>query len=287
MWMQIVAVHLLMSSGPVIADTVSGNATSVSGGSTFGRHKFRRAQWCLAEAKRQWNREQLLGATCISIMQDQRGSRFLIRFRCVNDKFEIATGLIDLSRVVGNVDYSGSDAIRRATLRGIQRACTPRSAPGSKSSCAPAPNPADVQSICSKIECFAADAAADEQLAGRELTGTLAGVSTSEIQDTMVQELVNLKVVCAYLFRKGRCLKLFIDPIVGLHSFRHGWLTGPARHPEFVCLRHSKMLQTRGKTCDWSVPGRSTMLQVMGICDLGSFGHIQNVAGASKILKTV
>ena len=101
-----------------------------------------------------------------------------------------------------------------------------------------------------------------------------------------MQELVNLKVVCAYLFRKGRCLKLFIDPIVGVHSFRHGWLTGPARHPEFVCLRHSKMLQTRGKTCDWSVPGRSTMLQVMGICDLGEFRTHSKCCRRFKNLET-
>ena len=36
--------------------------------------------------------------------------------------------------------------------------------------------------VASKIECLAADAATDEQLAGRELTVTLCGASTTEIK---------------------------------------------------------------------------------------------------------
>ena len=45
----------------------------------------------------------------------------------------------------------------------------------------------------SKVECFAADAASDEQLAGRELSGHLAGATVAEIRDAVIKELPNLK----------------------------------------------------------------------------------------------
>ena len=177
--------------------TISGNATSIEGGVEVGRHKLRKMQWCLAEAKRDWNRKKLQEATCISIMQDQRATRFVLRFRCVNDKLEVTTGLMDLSRVVGDVTYNGADAIRRATLLGIQRCCTPSRPPLAPSAKAPDVNVELAVLIASKIECFAADAAGDEQLAGRELSTTLDGATTTEIRDTIVKDLPNLKVVQA------------------------------------------------------------------------------------------
>ena len=177
----------------VEAATLSGSPLSIDGTEGLDRHKLRKMQWCLAEAKRDWNRKQLQSATCISIMQDQRATRFECRFRCVSDKLEVTTGLLDLARVVGDVDYSGADAIRRATLSGIQRCCTPLSPPLVKN--AEAKLNVDLAVlVASKIECFAADAAADEQLAGRELSPTLCGVTTTEIRDTIVKELPNLKV---------------------------------------------------------------------------------------------
>ena len=174
--------------------TLSGNATSIEGGAGVGRHKLRKMQWCLAEAKRDWNRQQLKSATCIAIMQDQRQSRFVLRFRSVDDNFEVATGLVDLSRVVGDVDYWGADAIRRATLLAIQRCCTPSHPPLAAITKKPDCDIELAVLVASKIECFAADGAADEQLAGRELSSTLGGATTTEIKDSIVKELPNLKV---------------------------------------------------------------------------------------------
>ena len=100
---------------------------------------------------------------------------------------------MDLSRTVGDVDYSGADAIRRATLSGIQRCCTPTRPPMVKG----AEEKLNVDLavlVASKIECLAADAAADEQLAGRELTMSLCGATTTEIKDTILKVLPSLKV---------------------------------------------------------------------------------------------
>ena len=128
----------------------------------------------------------------------------------MNDSFEIATGVMDVSRVVGDVDYIGTDAIRRATLSGIQQCCTATRPPLVARARHPDCDIDLAVLVASKVECFAADGAADEQLVGRELTTTLAGDTTTEIRDTIVKELVNLKVAvagcgCSIIFRNHSC----------------------------------------------------------------------------------
>lgn len=88
----------------------------------------------------------------------------------------------------------GSDALRRATLLGLQRVCTKFNPPGIPNAARPTFDQDLFEVMLPKIEAFAADAAADEQLAGRELTRMLGGASTLEIRDAMVQRLPNLKV---------------------------------------------------------------------------------------------
>ncbi len=52
-------------------------------------------------------------------------------------------------------------------------------------------------SVVSSIECWASDAAKDEQLAARELTHVLAGPSTRQVKGLVKQFLPNLKVATA------------------------------------------------------------------------------------------
>ena len=114
----------------VIAQTQSGAATSVHGilGQCSGK-KLRNMQWCLAEAKRGQNREALRRAICITISQDKRGTRFLLRFRSADAALDVQDGVLDLSCEVGDLEYSGADGLRRATLLGLERACTPSKPP--------------------------------------------------------------------------------------------------------------------------------------------------------------
>ena len=136
-----------------------------------------------------------LNAMTVSISQDKRASRFLLRFRAVDKNLKVHTGILTHSREVATPECQGSDSLRSATLQGLQHASTPLKLPESK---------IGKRKICKKvfnalverIECFAADGAADEQLAGRELSGgALAGPSVRELYDTLVQKLPNLKVI--------------------------------------------------------------------------------------------
>ncbi len=178
----------------VLETTLHGNATSTHGiANAFGGKKMHKMQWCLAEAKREMHRNRLKESLCISISQDKRDTRFLLRFRCANAKLEVSQGVLALSRDVGDLQHSGADGLRRATLRGLEKACAASKPPFSTGD-APTLDRALLDEVARKIEVFAADAASDEQLAGRELgPGHLAGLSVAQIRDTVTQNLPNLK----------------------------------------------------------------------------------------------
>ncbi len=179
----------------VLEDTLHGNATSTHGvANSFGGKKMHKMQWCLAEAKRDMHRCRLKESLCISISQDKRDTRFLLRFRCANAQLEVTQGVLALSRDVNDVQHAGADGLRRATLKGLEKACTPSKPPFGSTGDAPKFDRALFDEVARKIEVFAADAANDEQLAGRELgPGHLAGLSVAEIRDTVAQNLPNLK----------------------------------------------------------------------------------------------
>ena len=89
--------------------------------------KVRFMQWCLAEAKRELVRRDLLKATTISLSCDKRGTRFLLRFRCVDDKLRLRTGILDISQCMSSTatDY------KKATVKGIQQAMRASTPPNS------------------------------------------------------------------------------------------------------------------------------------------------------------
>ena len=82
----------------------------------------------------------------------------------------------------------------KATLRGIQHACSQTSPPYTK-----LPETLDsdlLDAVVGKIEAYAADAAGDQQLAGRELCPALglSGTAVADLPGVLVQCLPNLKV---------------------------------------------------------------------------------------------
>ena len=85
-------------------------------------------------------------------------------------KVTVRKGLVYLGREVGDLECNGADKIRQATLRGSQHACTKLPLP-SVTRVTPDVDDATLEAVLMKIECIAADAAADVQLAGRELAG--------------------------------------------------------------------------------------------------------------------
>jgi hypothetical protein len=157
-------------------------------------NKISRMQFCLAEAQRCETQSNLRNAVCISISQDKRASRFLMRYKCCNDKLELSCGILTHSRDVADLHHHGADCVRRTTLLGIEHACSRLAAPNSSDKAFI--DSALFDSVVKKVECFAADGASDQQLAGRELAGALnlSGPEVQGLRGTLVQSLPSLKV---------------------------------------------------------------------------------------------
>ena len=73
-------------------------------------------QWCLAEAKRCTTRAALKSAISMSIQEDKRKTRFLLRHRSCSSKLEVSAGVLCLSREVGDPTLNGADKLRAAAL---------------------------------------------------------------------------------------------------------------------------------------------------------------------------
>ena len=169
--------------------------------SVGGLGKCRMMRWCLAAAHRRALKEKIQDAVTISIQQDMRGNRFLLRFRLVTPSLEILTGTVGLRKHVPSLQAPGSDGLREATMSCIKEFCSKDTPPnyGGLRVAQKVKGPAEVDEdlhlrLCQRIEAFAADSAADEQLAARELQGgPLAGPSIPPILDSLSQFLSNLK----------------------------------------------------------------------------------------------
>ena len=114
--------------------------------------------------------------------------------------------MLCVSREVGDVHSCGADKLRQATLQGIEHACTNLPPPGVLGR-TPELDRSLYDALMQKIECFAADGAADEQLAGRELqAGALAGPQIRHITGTLSQSLPQLKVAARWCGNLLPCL---------------------------------------------------------------------------------
>ncbi|CAL1167667.1 unnamed protein product [Cladocopium goreaui] len=133
------------------------------------RKKVAMMRWCLAECHRQVQRQRAREALCISLAQDQRGRRFLVRFR--NPDLEVCEGTLQLIKASSSPDNPGAQGIREMTLKALQS-----------------------NDMMNKVECMAADAAADEQRAMRDLAG-ISGPDIMQLQDVMGQAFKNSKVL--------------------------------------------------------------------------------------------
>jgi len=135
-------------------------------------------EWCLAEARRVLDRRFMSSATVASLMQDGRGNNLLIRLVATNKQLDIRRFVLGLEDDCG----SGAAAVRDATVLAIKRFCTKNDRPP------PRDTNQDMGTrhldtellghIQRVIEVFVADAAGDEQVAGRELQGCSSSIPT-------------------------------------------------------------------------------------------------------------
>ena len=188
----------------VLRETVSGNAVSQEGIPGIGkRRKVQKMQFCFAEAMRARTRRQFQEAVSIGISQDKRGTRFLMRYRACNKNLEVSDGVICLLKLNGgDVACKGADQIRKATMDGIVHVMSPQVGPFPSTDKKPvaAPKASLLVEIAAKVEALAADAASDEQLAGKELADGLnqAGPNVRPIRDSLLQSLPGLKVMFCF-----------------------------------------------------------------------------------------
>ena len=160
------------------------------------RKKVSMMRWCLAEAIRKEDREFLARAECISLQQDVRGTRFLVRFRTVDNELAVRTGVFQLTKLVASPDLSGAVALRQATMASLLHFCSER-LPPSYASRKPVvqeqkPDFDLAKSLVHTVEAIAADAAADEQLAIQEMAN-ISGNNLTALTGVYAQSFKNLK----------------------------------------------------------------------------------------------
>ena len=121
--------------------------------------KRRVMRWCIAAARRMNLKEKVKDSFCVSIQQDTRGNRFLLRFRCCGADLSVSKGTMSVMKHVGTVQAPGADGIRQATMSAIQKFCADEAPPhygGARSSRTdPILDKDFLVSLCQKMECFA------------------------------------------------------------------------------------------------------------------------------------
>ena len=70
--------------------------------------QVRQMQWCLVESRREQLRKVGKQAVCISISQDKRGTRQLVRFRCSSLDLKVTDTIMALIREVGTPEFNGA-----------------------------------------------------------------------------------------------------------------------------------------------------------------------------------
>lgn len=122
-------------------------------------------RWCLAEAMRELDREFLRRAHTVSLMQDSRKRRLLVRFKAATLSLETRRGILGQHHLHGSMNGSG---LREGTLATLRTLCTKGLGAPSRPPGAPEPvfDEALMEHMVKSVEEFSADAAADEQHAG-------------------------------------------------------------------------------------------------------------------------
>jgi hypothetical protein len=146
-----------------VQDAVRSGDTCIDGASP---NKFRQMVFALAEARRQRVRAALHGATSISLQQDVRKAQLLVRFSCSDETLRRCTG------VLGQCDLAefglSAQGVRDGTIYIVYKLATkmlvvPHTTQAGQDL---STDETLLASIQTKTELFAADGAADEQLAG-------------------------------------------------------------------------------------------------------------------------
>jgi hypothetical protein len=157
-----------------------------------GRKKFRKMCYCLAEAVRIMARKALRRVEVSSLHQDCRKASLSLRYRACDDKLNVSVGFFGQVNLAQKFDMS-ADGIRDGTLYLLKRFCTPRCDVPFRRQLRGRRDAELYAALCRSVELFDADAAPDEQLAGRKLQGNAAR-NTEPTREQYDAALKNLKL---------------------------------------------------------------------------------------------
>ena len=150
--------------------SVPGNSLRSADIEGMERKKIPRLMFCLAEAHRRLEREFLLKAASIVLHQDARAGRLLIRYSACSTDLQVMKGCLGHDRGFG----STAEDVCRAVERVLRKFCTKNNEGvgvlADRTKLLFSQELHDI--IRQKVEILDADAAADEQLAGRTLRKT-------------------------------------------------------------------------------------------------------------------
>ncbi len=133
------------------------------------RHKIRKMLFCLAEAVRTRTRLKLSGARSVTLHSDASKGRLLVRAQMCGDDLEPYHCFLGTTTLGDDATAHG---IATSIVRILRDLASPfMGAPGSEELEAK-PNLPALTRMCNVVEVFNADAANDEQLAGRLLEDT-------------------------------------------------------------------------------------------------------------------
>ena len=137
------------------------------------REKVAKMSWCIAEAKRTLNRRFLRRASACSVMQDERKSRLLIRFKAATKELEVRYGIVRVLQSCG--DYVHLTKLFHKALTSF---CTIGNGRPHSWSSKPSIIDRKLERHLSKIiKFYWSDAAQTEVLVGECLKTTLDGLS--------------------------------------------------------------------------------------------------------------
>ncbi len=156
------------AAGPDAPSGLEALLRAMMSGRAFLTTRLQRTQlWSVFEALRDSERKFLDTATSVALHQDERKGLLTARYVACDANLTVRRGVLHATRLEGG---TGSAELALALERGIERFAAERrnmAGTNKRRLVPPAADDAFVRRLCRKIEVYTADAAADEQLAGR------------------------------------------------------------------------------------------------------------------------
>ena len=268
----------------VLSVTRAGEAKSTHGIKHVGkRKKIRKMKWCLCEAHRRSDLKFLEQSETIAIAQDVRHSKLLIRFKATKFNFKSRRGVSG----VATVPNASAQKLKDSTIDILAAACTTnKSVPWKRKVIKHQFHKKKFHKVRTRIEEFASDCAADEQLCGQLLREMPADPQAMPGSTRMVYKVVCPKMKLVRRDKShaaGRVTKRPWRAHPVLRRVHHKYIWGKRsltsivhnshtfRHRFAKSVQRNQKVNLELKICLWRTSGST---------------HLQDLAGVSVFICT-